>query len=87
MTYVSWGDATHYVNWIQNGEPTAPEGPGTTESGTYALNGSTGGAELMAVTAQFDGNLGNTDFQRVVQSWMVRWRGNERRLLGLPDAK
>ncbi len=44
VTYVSWGDAARFVNWIQNGEPNAPEGPGTTETGTYALNGSTGSA-------------------------------------------
>ena len=50
VTYVSWGDAARFVNWIQNGEPNAPEGPGTTETGTYALNGSTGSAQLMAVT-------------------------------------
>ena len=50
VTYVSWGDAARFVNWLQNGEPTGPEGPGTTETGTYALNGSTGGAALMAVT-------------------------------------
>ncbi len=50
VTYVSWGDAARFVNWIQNGEPTAPEGTSTTETGTYALNGSTGSAQLMAVT-------------------------------------
>ena len=50
VTYVSWGDAARFVNWLQNGEPTGPEGPGTTETGTYYLNGSTGSAALMAVT-------------------------------------
>jgi formylglycine-generating enzyme required for sulfatase activity len=38
------------VNWLANNEPTGPEGLGTTETGTYALNGSTGSAALMAVT-------------------------------------
>ncbi len=50
VTEVSWGDAARFVNWLQNGEPNAPEGQGTTETGTYALNGSTGSAQLMAVT-------------------------------------
>ncbi len=33
VTYVNWGDAVRFVNWLQNGEPTGPEGPGTTENG------------------------------------------------------
>jgi formylglycine-generating enzyme len=47
---VNWGDAARFVNWLQNGQPVAPEGPGTTETGTYALNGGTSNAALMAVT-------------------------------------
>lgn len=50
VTYVDWGDAARFVNWLANGEPAGPEGPGTTETGTYALNGSTGSAALIAVT-------------------------------------
>ena len=50
VTYVDWGDAVRFVNWLQNGEPNGPEGPGTTETGSYALNGSTGSAALAAVT-------------------------------------
>jgi formylglycine-generating enzyme required for sulfatase activity len=50
VTYVNWGSAARFVNWLANNEPTGPEGPGTTETGTYALNGSTGSAALMAVT-------------------------------------
>ena len=50
VTYVNWGDAARFVNWLANNEPNGPEGPGTTETGTYALNGSTGSAALMAVT-------------------------------------
>jgi formylglycine-generating enzyme required for sulfatase activity len=50
VTFVNWGSAARFVNWLQNGEPNGPEGPATTETGTYALNGSTGSAALMAVT-------------------------------------
>jgi formylglycine-generating enzyme required for sulfatase activity len=50
VTYVNWGSAARFVNWLANNEPIGPEGPGTTETGTYALNGSTGSAALMAVT-------------------------------------
>src|SRR5262245_19671973 len=39
VTYVSWFDAARFVNWMQNGQPTGAPGLGTTESGTYNLNG------------------------------------------------
>jgi formylglycine-generating enzyme required for sulfatase activity len=35
------GDATRFCNWLSNGQPTGPEGPGTTETGSYTLNGVT----------------------------------------------
>lgn len=47
---VTWGDAARFVNWLQNGQPTGVEGPGTTETGTYALNGGTSNTDLMAVS-------------------------------------
>jgi len=50
VTYVSWGDAARFANWLQNGEPTGAEGPATTETGSYNLNGGTSQAALMAVT-------------------------------------
>jgi len=50
VTEVSWGDAARFVNWLQNGQPNAPEGPGTTETGTYALDGGTSNTALMAVS-------------------------------------
>jgi formylglycine-generating enzyme required for sulfatase activity len=47
---VTWASAARFCNWLANSQPTGPEGPGTTETGSYALNGSTGSAALMAVT-------------------------------------
>ena len=47
---VSWGDAARFCNWLQNGQPTGPEGNGTTETGAYALGGGTSGTALMAVS-------------------------------------
>ena len=38
---VSWGDAARFCNWLQNGQPTGAEEPGTTETGAYTLNGDT----------------------------------------------
>ena len=41
VTYVSWGDAARFSNWLHNGQPTGPQGSGTTETGAYTLNGAT----------------------------------------------
>jgi formylglycine-generating enzyme len=49
INYVSWGDAARYVNWLSNSQPTGPQALGTTESGSYYLNGATTAAALMAV--------------------------------------
>ena len=39
VNYVNWGDAARFTNWLENGEPTGSESPGTTETGTYTLDG------------------------------------------------
>jgi formylglycine-generating enzyme required for sulfatase activity len=36
-TDVTFWDATRFANWLDNGQPTGAEGPGTTETGTYTL--------------------------------------------------
>ncbi len=35
VNYVSFWDAVRFVNWLSNGQPTGPQGPGTTEDGAY----------------------------------------------------
>jgi hypothetical protein len=50
MNYVTWGDAARFANWLSNGQPGGAEGPGTTETGSYTLNGATSDAALMLVT-------------------------------------
>jgi sulfatase modifying factor 1 len=50
VTYVSWGDAARFANWLSKGQPTGTEGPGTTETGAYTLNGAMTDAALMAIT-------------------------------------
>jgi formylglycine-generating enzyme required for sulfatase activity len=47
---VTWGDAARFCNWLQNGQPTGPEGSGTTETGAYTLSGATADSALIAVT-------------------------------------
>jgi formylglycine-generating enzyme len=37
MCDVSFWDACRFANWLDNGQPTGAEGPGTTETGTYTL--------------------------------------------------
>ncbi len=49
ITYVSWGDAARFSNWLANGQPTGAEGNGTTETGSYTLNGATSDAALNAI--------------------------------------
>lgn len=36
VVFVSRHDAARFVNWLSNGQPTGAQGPGTTESGSYA---------------------------------------------------
>jgi formylglycine-generating enzyme len=35
VNYVSFWDAGRFANWLHNGQPTGPQGPGTTEDGAY----------------------------------------------------
>ncbi len=46
VTYVSWFDAARFANWLANGQPTGPQGDGTTENGAYALFGATSGVSF-----------------------------------------
>jgi sulfatase modifying factor 1 len=39
ITYADWGDAARFANWLTNGQPTGLQGLGTTETGSYTLNG------------------------------------------------
>ncbi|MBX7073031.1 MAG: SUMF1/EgtB/PvdO family nonheme iron enzyme [Pirellulales bacterium] len=50
ISYVSWGDAARFANWLHNGQPVGPQTAGTTEGGAYTLNGATSDAALLNVT-------------------------------------
>ncbi len=54
VNYVSWADAARFVNWLHNGQPTGAQGPGTTETGAYTLNGAMTNEELEAVSRNAD---------------------------------
>jgi sulfatase modifying factor 1 len=65
VTYVSWGDAARFSNWLNNGQPSGAQGAGTTETGAYTLNGATTNTALMAVTR----NAGATWFIPTENEW------------------
>jgi formylglycine-generating enzyme len=65
ITYISWGDSARFANWLQNGQPSGAEGPGTTETGAYTLNGATSNAALNTVTR----NAGATIFIPSESEW------------------
>jgi len=41
VVYVSFFDAMRFTNWLENGQPTGPQGAGTTEAGAYTLGSGT----------------------------------------------
>lgn len=51
---VSWGSAARFANWLTNNQPTGAEGPGTTETGSYNLNGAVTANPLLAITRSTD---------------------------------
>ncbi len=54
VNFISWGDAARFANWLHNGQPTGAQGPGTTEDGSYFLDGAMSASELSAVTREQD---------------------------------
>ena len=54
VNYVSWGDSARFCNWLHNGQPTGPQGPGTTEDGSYFLDGAMSDAALLAIDRESD---------------------------------
>ncbi len=66
VNYVSWGDAARFCNWLQNGQPTGgTEGTGTTETGSYTLNGANTDAAFATVTR----NPGATYYLPTENEW------------------
>ena len=57
---VSWGDAARFCNWLHNGQPTGQltgnpvQDAGSTEDGSYYLNGAMTNAELFAIVREPD---------------------------------
>lgn len=49
-SFVNWGDAVRFANWMHNGQPSGAQDVTTTEDGSYYLNGATSITALQAVT-------------------------------------
>src|SRR5262245_4731571 len=49
VTYVPWGHAARFANWLHNGQPTGLQ-DATTEDGAYTLSGGTTNATLNGVS-------------------------------------
>ena len=58
MNWVSYWDSCRFANWLQNGQPTGAQGAGTTETGTYTLDG-------------YNGNDGRTIGRNAGATWAV----------------
>jgi sulfatase modifying factor 1 len=56
VNYVSWFDAARFVNWLTNGQ-----GNGSTETGSYTLNG--------AISGTFNANVGATIYIPTENEW------------------
>ena len=56
VTFVNWGDAARFANWLGNGQPTGLQTAGTTEDGSYTLNGATSEAALLAIARNSGAN-------------------------------
>lgn len=54
VTYVTWGDAVRFANWMHNNQPTGAQNLGTTEDGAYFLNGAMNSGDLNAVARSAD---------------------------------
>jgi formylglycine-generating enzyme required for sulfatase activity len=66
VNYINWGDAARFCNWLQNGQPTGgTEGTGTTETGSYTLNGANDDSTLATVTR----NPGATYYLPTEDEW------------------
>ncbi len=49
MGALNWANAARFCNWLSNGQPTGAQGPSTTESGSYTLNGAVTATALQSV--------------------------------------
>ena len=84
---MSRGDRDAFCNWLQNGQPTGSEGPGTTESVANALNGATTTAGLTPIAPYRGLRLLPSVPKRVVQGRLLRRRRDECWLLAVPNAE
>ncbi len=54
VTYVGWGDAARFANWLNNGQPVGLQDNTTTEEGAYFLHGATSEEALTLLGRQLN---------------------------------
>ena len=54
VNWVSWASAARFCNWLSNGQAVGLEGVGTTENGSYTINGATTSGVLLTVARNSD---------------------------------
>ena len=86
VTYVSWGDAARFVNWLANGEPSAGRTPHDGNR-RLCLERQHGQRGAHGRDEKQHGDMGVADGRRVVQGRILQRRRDERGLLDLSDAK
>ena len=85
VNWDNWGDAARFTNWLENGQPVGPEGPGTTETGSYSLNGGCDGRGTLRCDKELRSHLLDSHGKRMVQGSLLQGRQHERWLLDLHD--
>ena len=88
VNWINFGDAVRFCNWLENGQPTGgTEGVGTTETGSYTLNGAMTIAQLFGLTHNSGRKILDPHGERVVQGRVLQGRRTQLGLLVLPHAK
>ena len=67
VTYVGFGDALRFANWLSNGQPTGAQSEKTTEDGAYAMKNFRPGVSLKSNTLK---NTVNPNTGKAVSWWV-----------------
>ena len=87
-SFTSFWDAARFTNWLHNGQPTGPQGPGTTEDGAYhdvgdqTLFGRNAGAKFFIPTEDewykaARTKKGYANYVKSAKKWLVEWTADE----------
>ena len=83
MFEVSWGDAARFCNWLQNGQPTGPEGDGHDRNWGVHAQWRDHKLSVTGNNPQHRGDLLHSVGKRMVQGGVLQGWEHQRRLLEL----